>query len=187
MDLLSLKALSAADQQIFLLGRLTAEPVRMDIAMRFLNSGLLGHRDFESFMDTTVNFTANANECLSLIAASPDFADDERDALASAVDDAKVVYAHRNRYAHDHLRRSLLNREQWELARIARPVGNTPEVIPVSFDDMVALVQEVVAVTYRLRACAMHVMTGGASTWRDLVFSPVQGDWDGSVEWIGAD
>ncbi|MFF7291653.1 hypothetical protein ACFY9N_03885 [Microbacterium sp. NPDC008134] len=184
MELDDLRALSPTDQQTFLIGRIGMETVRMDIALRFLNGVLRGHRTFDAFMVAPEGFKANAAECDLMIDRRVDTSERERRALHSAIDAARQIYSHRNRYVHRFLRTGLLRKEQWELAHLSRPKGDAPEVENVSFDEMVEVVCDIVGVTYRLRSAAMYVASG---TWSDSLFGHVEGAWDGSAEWVGPD
>ena len=57
----------------------------------------------------------------------------------------------------------------------------------MSFEEMTSLVTEIVGVTHRLRAAAMHIAAEGSSSWSELLYAHVEGEWDGSANWIGED
>lgn len=83
----------------------------------------------------------------------------------------------RNRYIHDLLRSDLLD-QSWELAHLSRQAEGSPDFEAVSFDDMVALVLELVTAKWRLRGCALYILTG---SWAGMAFGEVEGEWDGGA------
>lgn len=183
MDLEDLQSMPSPDQHTFLLGRISAEALRMDIALRFLNGALRGHNNFDAYLDAPDGFRANARECAHMAEKHDGLSDEVRHALLRAIESASMLYAHRNRFTHDLLRHGLDDNSIWELARVSRPRGEEPIFKVVSFDHMVTLVCDLVAVTWQLRAGGLHLANG--SGWKGLLLGAVEGEWDGSATWIG--
>ncbi|MDD1477896.1 hypothetical protein [Arthrobacter sp. H16F315] len=177
MKLEKLRALAPADQQIFLLGRIALETSRLDASLRFVHAALSGQNNVDAFLDAPDNFSVNVKKCRQLIDTHLTLNDQAGAAVLDAVVAARNVYQRRNRYTHDFLRKDLLN-QGWELARLSRQCADAPEVMAVSFDDMVNLVTDLIAATWRLRGCAIYVLTGG---WAGTAFGTVEGQWDGSA------
>jgi hypothetical protein len=177
MKLEKLRALPSADQQIFLLGRIALETSRLDASLRFVHAALSGQNNVDAFLDAPDNFSVNVKKCRQLIDNHQKLDDKARAAVLDAVVAARNVYQRRNRYTHDFLRKNLLD-QGWELARLSRQRADMPEVMAVSFDDMVSLVTELIAATWRLRGCAVYVLSGG---WAGMAFGTVEGEWDGNA------
>lgn len=182
MELEELRALKASDQATFMLGRIASETLRMDIALRFLNASLRGRKDIDAYRQAPQGFRANARECTSMINERGEISGHIRTAMLEAVEQAEKVYDHRNRYMHDHLREAMLQ-EGWELARVSQPPKGTPEIISVTLDEMIYLVHDTIAATWRLRGGAMHLHRG-ESSWTDLLLGALEPEWDGSVGWV---
>jgi hypothetical protein len=51
----------------------------------------------------------------------------------------------------------------------------------VSFDDMVALILEIVTAIWRLRGCALYILQG---TREGLALGAVEGEWDGNASYV---
>lgn len=177
MKLSMLRALPSADQQIFLLGRIALETSRLDASLRFVHAALSGRNNVDAFLDAPDNFSANVKQCRQLIENHQTLDAQSRAALLDAVVAARNVYQQRNRYTHDFLRKDVLD-QGWELARLSRQRADMPEVMAVSFDNMVSLATELVAATWRLRGCAVYVLTG---RWAGMALGTVEGDWDGNA------
>lgn len=180
MELETLRALPAKDQQTFLLGRIASETTSMDAALRFVNAALRGQRNVDAYLDAPNFFSTNAKECRKLIKDHPELTAETRTAVQGAVLAGSKAYTRRNRYIHDLLRRDLLD-TSWELAPLSRRPEGEPEFETVSFDEMVALVREIIAATWRLRGSALYILQG---TWEGMTFGAVDGVWDGSASYI---
>jgi hypothetical protein len=177
MELEALRTLSAKDQQTFLLGRIASETTRMDAALRLVNAALRGRRDVDAYLDAPNFFSTNIKACRELLKGHPELDDETRAAVRGTLSASSKAYTRRNRYIHDLLRKDLLD-TSWELVPLPRQAESAPVFETVSFDDMVALVREIVAVTWRLRGAAMYILQG---TWEGMTFGAVDGDWDGSA------
>jgi hypothetical protein len=177
MDLESLRALPVKDQQIFLLGRIASETTSMDAALRFVNAALRGQGNVDAYLDAPDFFSTNAKACQKLVKQNSDVDDETRKAVLSAVLAGSKAYSRRNRYIHDLLRRDLLD-QSWQLAPLTRQPESSPEFEAVSFDDMVALVLEIVTATWRLRGCALYILQG---SWAEMALGAVEGEWDGKA------
>jgi hypothetical protein len=180
MELEMLRTLPAKDQQIFLLGRIASETTSMDAALRFVNAALRDQRNVDAYLDAPNFFSSNAKECQKLIRNHPELSSETRKAVLGAVSAGSKAYARRNRFIHDLLKKDLLV-TSWELAPLSRQPEGAPEFETVSFDDMVALVREIIAATWRLRGSALYILQG---TWEGMTFGTVEGDWDGSASYI---
>jgi len=145
--------------------------------LRLLNAALRGQRNVDAYLDAPDFFSTNARKCRKLLKEHLDLAAETRTAALAAVSAGSNAYARRNRYIHDFLRKDLLD-TSWELAPLSRQPDGTPEFETVSFDDMVALVREIITATWRLRGSALYVLQG---TWESMAFGNVQGEWDGSA------
>jgi len=177
MELDSLRTLPEADQQVFLLGRIAYETSRVDIGLRFVNGALRGENDIGAYLDAPDRFSDNVKRCVELAKQNPSLSEAGRAAVLNAVAAADAVYRRRNRYIHDFMRDSMLS-NGWELARLKRKAGEEQESVAVSFDEMVELIVELVAVTFRLRGCGLYVLNGG---WEDMALGTVRGNWDGTA------
>jgi hypothetical protein len=100
--------------------------------------------------------------------------------VLGAVSAGSKAYTRRNRFIHDLLRNDLFD-TSWEPAPLTRPPEGAPEFETVSFDDMVALVREIITATWRLRGSALYVLQ---RTWEGMTFGAVDGAWDGSASYI---
>lgn len=175
MELETVKKLPAADQRIFLLGRVAAQTSSLDIALRFVNSALLGHNNVDAYLDAPDNFSNNVRSCSQLARSRLDLEESTRAAVLDAIAAADTVYKQRNRYMHDFLREDFMS-QGWELARLTRQPDETAESVSVSFEAMVDLILELITVTWRLRGCGLYVLGG---QWEELALGTVQGHWDG--------
>lgn len=177
MELDAVRALPKDDQRVFLLGRIAMETTSMDAALRFVHAALRAEHGIDAYLDSP-NFVSTAiKACRTLLNGRADLDDDIRAALKRTLGDAARLYARRNRYIHDQLRTDLMNQE-WELAQLTRSVEGEHAVESVSFDDAVALVLDLIAVTYRLRGSALYVLSGGRA---GMALGDVEADWAGSA------
>lgn len=175
MDLDALYALEPVDRRTFLLGRLVTETTSMDAALRFLHAALDGQTAVDAFRDAPDAFQQNAKKCAREVATTERLTDEERPKILATLDAARAVYERRNRFVHDLLRDDLLSKG-WELMRLNR---KGEEFTTTSADAMIALVCELVGVTYRLRGAAIYVLQGGWAVW---AFGTVKGQWDGTAD-----
>ncbi len=175
MDLDALYALDAADQRVFLLGRLGDETTSMDAALRWLHAALDGEHSVTAFRDAPAGFQKCAEVSAAKVRTCPRLTDEQRERVLLTIADARAAYKRRNRYTHDLLMRDLLSVDGWELMRLDR---SGPDFTPTSAAEMVELVREIVRVKYRLRGAALYVLQGG---WAEWAFGSVEGQWDGSV------
>ncbi|TPW78060.1 hypothetical protein [Schumannella soli] len=178
MNLDTLRNLPQDDQRVFLLGRVAAETTETDAALRFLWAALQERRNVGASLEAPDYFSTTVKECRKFVRDSTTISADDATAIRGALRVASELYTRRNRYVHDLLRESLLSSE-WELVRLTGEVDIEPEPELVSFDSTVELVRDFVAVKFRLRGCAMHLLTG---TWEGLAFGQLEGRWDGSVD-----
>lgn len=179
MKLKQLRALPPADQRTFLLGRIAGETTRMDAALRLFNAALHGERDLDALLDAPDFFTQNLAECQKLLAQQSQIGDDAKGSLHRTLTASGNSYAQRNRYIHDLLRTTLVD-HQWELTRMSRRPSASLAVQLTSLDEMVRLVRELVACTWRLRGGAVYLSTGG---WKGLALGHVVGKWNGDADY----
>jgi len=172
MELDTLAALPEADQQVFLLGRIAYETTRVDIGLRFVNGALRGEPGVDAYLDAPDNFSDNVKKSTALATKHAGLTDEGRAAVLAAIVAADSVYKRRNRYTHDFIRSSMMS-DGWELARLERQPDEALAFTEVSFDEMVDLVLELVAVTWRLRGCGMYVLNGGRA---GMALGVVEGD-----------
>ena len=64
---------------------------------------------------------------------------------------------------------------------MSRQPEGEPSFEPVTFDDMVALVCDLVTVTWKLRGCACYIING---TFSGIALGWVRGDWDGNASCV---
>ncbi|MBF4598163.1 hypothetical protein ITJ50_03405 [Curtobacterium sp. VKM Ac-2889] len=175
MDLDALYALDAADQRVFLLGRLADETTSVDAALRWLHAALNGERSVTAFRDAPAGFQRCAEACSAKVNTSSRLTQEQRAHVSRTISDARAAYKRRNRYTHDLLVEDLLSVNGWELMRLDR-FG--PDFTSTSAAEMVALVVELVALKYRLRGAALYLLQG---RWEAWAFGAVEGSWDGSA------
>lgn len=175
MDLDALHTLDPVDRRTFLLGRLVTETTSMDAVLRFLYAALDGQTAVDAFRDAPDFFQQNADKCARKVATTDRLTDEERPKILATLNDARSAYERRNRFMHDMLRDDLLS-EEWELLRLNR---KGEEFTPTNAADMIALVCELVGLTWRLRGAAFYVLQGRWAAW---AFGEVEGQWDGTAE-----
>lgn len=151
------------------------ETTSMDAALRRLHAALDGERSVTAFRDAPAGFQECARVSAAKVWTSPRLTDEQRERVLLTIAAARAAYRRRNRYTHDLLVRDLLSVDGWELMRLDR---SGPDFTPTNAAEMVALVQEIVGVKYRLRGAALFVLQG---RWAEWAFGDVEGRWDGSV------
>jgi hypothetical protein len=195
MELEDLKKLPAADRWIFVRGRVATEAVELDAALRGVHAALRGRGDREALLGAPESWSAARRECLEALA---DFELDTtmRVAIKEALSRAEDVWRERHRYVHDLLVESLDTID--EMPEVIRPAGaaadddryqlrlahraGAPDGVQVSFDGAIDLVVRLLEATWRLRAARLCISEGSA-TWRQMLFSDLDGNWDGTVSW----
>ncbi len=102
---------------------------------------------------------------------------DEIDAQMAA------LYEQRNRFVHDALRRNLVSEQQWERSKLWRPkreIGESlPDPEPVSAEEMVALIFDLIRTTWRLRG-VLWSLIGPSQEASPYLTHPFVPQWDGS-------
>lgn len=183
MDLDVVRAMPTPDQLTYLRGRILEVALSMEAVARYLHVRLSGGSDFEAALDTPQQFQELMKECARDAVHCGWFSDQTRPLAIDAINEASKLYERRNRFVHDALRRSLESEERWELAKLwrhRRDIGGpVPEPEPVSVDDMIGLVFELIRTTWRLRGVLWCSITPSheASPYLTHPFEP---QWDGS-------
>ncbi len=149
----------------------------MDAALRLLHAALQDRHDLDALLDAPDFFSTNAKTCRQLVKDHSQLSNAFRRAVLSAISAGSTAYTKRNRYIHDVLTENLLD-HRWEGASLSRRGDEAPRAVATSFEDAVSLVLELVTATWRLRACALHLLTG---EWESMTFGQVSGRWDGSA------
>jgi len=152
----------------------------MDAALRFVHAVLRGQHELDAYLDAPDYVSSNVKACRKLLAEHSELNEETREAVRRTLTAVSKAYAQRNRFTHDFLRANLLDKT-WELARLSRPSADEPEVLTVSSEDMIRLVCEIVAATWRLRGAARNILRG---TWSGMTLGEVEGDWDGSASYV---
>jgi hypothetical protein len=183
MDLETVKALPMADQMTFLRGRIVDEALRLEAAARYLHVRLNGVSDLEAALDTPQHFKLLIAECAELAPHSERLHHGIRSRALDAITTAGALYELRNRFVHDVLRRDLVSEQAWEMSRISRPkneAGNpVPDAEPVSAEDMIVQVLEIIRTTWRLRG-VIWSMSGSSQEISPLLTHPFAPQWDGN-------
>lgn len=183
MELDMVRALPMADQITYLRGRILEAALSMEVVTRYLHVRLSGGSDFEEALHTPQQFQVLVAECGEQAARSARFSDRTRSLAMEAIREAAVLYGRRNRFVHDSLRRSLVSEQRWELSKLWRPkreIGKPPpEPEPVSADEMVDLVFDLIRTTWRLRG-ALWCLIGSSQEVSPYLTHPFDPQWDGS-------
>jgi hypothetical protein len=182
MDLEAVCALPMADQMTYLRGRILESALSMEAVARYLHVRLCGSADLEDALDTPQQFQVLATELTARASACDKFSDRTRPLALNAIVRASSLYERRNRFVHDALRNKLTT-EQWELSKLWRPKreigGPLPEPEPVSAQEMVDLVFELIETTWRLRG-ALWCMMDPSKEVSPYLTHPFTPQWDGS-------
>lgn len=183
MDLDAVRALPMGDQMTYLRGRILEAALSMEAVARYLHVRLSGSTDFEAALHTPQQFQVLIKECAERAARCERFSDRARPLAMDAINNACLLYERRNRFVHDALRHSLVSEERWERAKLWRPkheIGQPPpEPEPVSAEEMVDLVFELVRTTWRLRGALWCLFSPSRETSPYLTH-PFEPQWDGS-------
>ena len=177
-----------ADQMTFLRGRILEATLSMEAVARYLHVRLSGGSDLEAAFQTPQPFQTLVSECAARAATCDRFVDQTSSLVMGAIDEAARLYERRNRFAHDALRLSLASEEQWELSRLWRPKRDlsepVPEPEPVSAEEMVDLIHDLIRVTWRLRG-ALWCLSGAPRETSPYLTHPFEPNWDGSFMAVG--
>jgi hypothetical protein len=183
MDIDAVNALPTADQMTYLRGRILESALSMEAVARYLHVKLGGSDDLEAALDTPQQFQALAKALTARATASEGLSDRTRPLALNAIDRAVVLYERRNRFVHDALRQKLTTEEQWELSKLWRPKrengGPLPEPEPVSAQEMVDLVFDLIETTWRLRG-ALWCLMAPSQEISPYLTHPFTPQWDGS-------
>jgi hypothetical protein len=183
MDLDAVRALPVADQMTYLRGRILEAALSMEAVARYLHVRLGGGSDFEAALLTPQQFQVLIAECAEHAARCERFSDRTRPLAMDTITDAATLYERRNRFVHDALRLNLASEQQWERSKLWRPkseIGEPlPEPEPVSAEEMVGLVFDLIRTTWRLRGALWCLISPSqeASPYLTHAFEP---QWDGS-------
>lgn len=183
MELDAVRALPMTDQMTYLRGRILESALSMEAVARYLHVKLGGSDDLEAALDTPQQFQMLVRELTGRATACERLSDRTRPLALNAIDKAGVLYERRNRFVHDALRHKLTTEEQWELSKLWRPKrengGPLPEPEPVSAQEMMDLVFDLIETTWRLRGALWCLITPSKeiSPYLTHRFTP---QWDGS-------
>jgi hypothetical protein len=194
MSLEGLPNLSVHHQWVYVVGRIVVESVNVDARLRALLATLNGRMDRDALREAAPQWSTTLAGCKNHLAQVP-FSEKTWAAVMAVVNDADAAWNERNRYVHDLLVETIAADDQPHpdaaafdgkhprlRVRLASDrKGGAPDAQVVSLDQAVALVHQLVAVGWRLRGAQGHL--AGATTWNDLLFGHVTGDWDGSAGW----
>ncbi|MFT2751082.1 hypothetical protein [Clavibacter sp. Sh2088] len=187
MDLETVKALPMADQMTFLRGRIVDEALRLEAAARYLHVRLNGASDLDAALDTPQHFKSLIAECAELVPHCERLHDGIRPVALDAIITAGALYQLRNRFVHDVLRTNLVSEQAWEMSKISRPkseVGNPlPDPEPVSAEDMIVQILEIIRTTWRLRG-VIWSMIGSSRGISPFLTHPFAPQWDGTFLYL---
>lgn len=183
MDLDVVRGLQMADQLTYLRGRILEAALSMEAVVRYLHVRLSGGSDLEEALHTPKQFQVLIAECAEHAARCARFSDRTRSLAMDAIHQAARLYERRNRFVHDALRLSLVSEQRWERSKLWRPkreIGEPlPEPEPVSADEMVELVFDLIRTTWRLRG-ALWCLVGSSQEASPYLTHPFEPQWDGS-------
>lgn len=183
MDLEAVNALPMADQMTFLRGRILEEALSMEAVARYLHVRLNGGSDLEAALDTPLYFKVMIADCAELAPQCERLSDRVRPLALDVINDAGRLYERRNRFVHDALRRNLASEQLWELSKLSRPKseagGTLPDPEPVSAEEMVALVFDLIRTTWRLRG-VLWSMISPSQEVSPFLTHPFAPQWDGT-------
>lgn len=178
-----MRALPMVDQMTYLRGRILEAALSMEVVARYLHVRLSGGSDFEEALHTPQQFQVLIAECADHAARCARFSDRTRSLAMDAIHEAAGQYERRNRFVHDALRLSLVSEQRWERSKLWRPkheIGKPlPEPEPVSADEMVGLVFDLIRTTWRLRG-ALWCLIGSSQEASPYLTHPFEPQWDGS-------
>ena len=183
MDLDVVRALPIADQMTYLRGRILEAALSMEAVARYLHVRLSGGSDLEAALHTPQHFQVLITQCAERAARCERLSDRTGPLATDAIHEAGRLYERRNRFVHDALRRSLVSAQQWERSKLWRPKSeideSLPDPEPVSAEEMVDLVFDLIRTTWRLRGALWCLITPSqeASPYLTHPFEP---QWDGS-------
>jgi len=179
----AIRTLKPADQITFLRGRILEAALSMEAVTRYLHVRLGGRSELEAALDTPQQFTNLITDCKERALRCEQLTDRTRPLTLGAITSAASLYERRNRFVHDFLRKSLTSEQRWERAKLSRPkreIGKPlPEPEPVSAEDMVDLILDLIGTTWRLRGALWSLIgpSGEISPYLTHSFEP---QWDGS-------
>ena len=183
MDLDTVRALPTADQMTYLRGRILEAALSMEAVARYLHVRLSGGSDLEAALDTPQQFKNLITECGDRLQHCDRFSHRTKPLALEAINEAAMLYERRNRFVHDALRHSLVSEQQWERAKLWRPkreIGEPlPEPEPVSTEEMIDLVFDLIRTTWRLRG-ALWCLISPSQEASPYLSHPFEPQWDGS-------
>lgn len=196
MELKELSLLEADDQWLLLLGRISAETVRMETQLRGLHAWLHhGEVTRELLFRTPRSWSQLHKETRKRIRGL-DIEPDVREAIVGALKAAHRANDGRNKYMH----RELLRHEQWDTeeppptptsphtpdSRLRVEVSNQsgiPAPEPVTLQQAHELVSDLIGAGWRLRFARLHLES--PESWKSELTAHVVGTWDGNADLTG--
>ena len=167
----------------FLRGRILDEALSMEAVARYLHVRLKGGSDFDSALDTPQRFKPLIDECATIAPHCEQLHSRIRPLALEVINEAGRLYELRNRFVHDALRRNLVSEQTWERFRLSRPRSEAgkppPDPEPVSADEMVALILDLIRTTWRLRG-VLWSMIGSSQEVSPFLTHPFVPRWDGA-------
>lgn len=187
MDIDEVKGLPLADQMTFLRGRILEESLSMEAVARYVYVRLRGGSNLEEALDTPQQFKTLVADCSKFVPDCDRLSERIKPVVLAAIEDADVLYERRNRFVHDALRHDLLSEERWARVKLWRRKGEKGEPVPspepVSPEEMIDLVFELIRATWRLRGLLWSLISTSheVSPYLTHSFEP---QWDGSIAFV---
>ncbi|KAB1663359.1 hypothetical protein [Pseudoclavibacter sp. CFCC 13611] len=184
MDIDAVKTLPLADQMTFLRGRILGESLSMEAVARYVYVRLSGGSNLEEALDTPQQFKKLAVDCANFVSSSERLSKRIKPLAMTVIENAAVLYERRNRFVHDALRHDLISEERWARFKLWRRKGEKGEPLPspepVSSEEMIDLVFDLIRETWRLRGLLWSLIgtSQEVSPFLTHAFDP---QWDGSI------
>jgi len=183
MELSELRALPLKDQLTILRGRILEESLSMEAVARYVHVRLSGGSALEEALHTPQQYQVLIQECSDRVQTSVSLSAHNRQLALDAVEQSRTLYERRNRFVHDALRRSLLSEETWARYKLWRKKSEKgdplPDPEPVSADEMIELVFELIRMTWRLRGL-LWTLLGSSGETSPYLTHPFDPQWDGA-------
>lgn len=182
VNLDDLEQLPTVDQHVFLRGRIVTETVAIEAEVRNLRVSLLRATSEEAFFAEEQSFSRMVEKCRAALTSRPDLGEQLHAVIGEALSEAKRLYDLRSRYLHDLL---TANRDAtgYHLLRMDKKPRKV-DPTPTSTEDMIALIEQMSTAWWKLYAAVAVVHTRDAE-WEELLFGSMEGDWYGTLTFIG--
>lgn len=184
MDIDAVKTLPLADQMTFLRGRILEESLSMEAVARYVHVRLSGGSNLEEALDTPQQFKTLASDYSNFVPGCERLSERIKPLALTVIESAAVLYERRNRFVHDALRHDLISEERRARFKLWRRKGEKDEPLPspepVSSEEMIDLVFDLIRATWRLRGLLWSLIgtSQEVSPYLTHAFEP---QWDGSV------